>query len=80
MHEKTSVAFRFQFSLTRPNIFTDTTPFLDLLDKHPVHQHPPVDMKDKQRKKKGIEKVVIDWSLEFVFILVQRLDNFIAAQ
>lgn len=69
----------FQFSLTRPNIFTDTTPCLNLLDKHTVHQHPPVDMKNKQRKEKEIEKVVIDWSIKFVFILVQGLDNFITA-
>lgn len=36
-------------------------------------------MKDKQAVQKSIEHIIINWSIQWVFFLVQGEDNFIAA-
>lgn len=36
--------------LTRTNVVTQLAPRLDLFNKHAVHQHPPIYMKNQQTK------------------------------
>lgn len=52
---------------------------LYLFDKHPIHQHPPVNVKNKQAIKKSVEHVVVNWSFHLVLFLVQGNYNFITA-
>lgn len=38
------------YLITWSNIFTNSSPCLDLFNKHPVYQYPPVNVKNKQTK------------------------------
>ena len=68
------------FQLTRSNIFTNFSSCLDLFNKHPKYQHPPINMHNKQAVKKTIEHIIIYWTIHLVLFLIQGEQNFIAGK
>lgn len=65
--------------LTRSNIITDLSTGLDLLHQHSVYQYPPIYVKNKQTEQERIENIISYWAINWVLVLVQSENNFIAA-